>query len=96
MKPNPFAHRAAAIFASGVVSCGKPQVEYVPDNNPEYFVDADGGNITTVRDTLRNRFPHLLMQDGQMSLNDRCPVRKIGLNRRLPPLFVNGRPIGFC
>ena len=41
-------------------------------------------------------FPSLRYTDGSPSLNDRCPVRKAKLNRRLEPLFVNGRPIGFC
>gem|GEM_PF-1167962 len=41
-------------------------------------------------------FPHLRFTDQTLSLNDRCPVRKAKLNERLAPLFVNGRPIGFC
>jgi hypothetical protein len=41
-------------------------------------------------------FPHLTYTNGASSLNDRCPVRKAKLNQRLAPLFVNGRPIGFC
>lgn len=41
-------------------------------------------------------FPKMLFTDGSVSLNDKCPVRKVKLNRRLAPLFVNGRPIGFC
>ena len=41
-------------------------------------------------------FPRLRFPDGSLSLNDRCPVRKVKLNRRMPPLYVNGRPIGFC
>lgn len=41
-------------------------------------------------------FPRLRFADGEESLNDRCPVRKAKLNRRLPPLFVNGHPVGFC
>lgn len=40
--------------------------------------------------------PRLKFVDGSTSLNDRCPVRKAKLNRRLPPLLVNGQPIGFC
>ena len=31
-----------------------------------------------------------------ISLNDRCPVRKGKLNLKMPPAYVNGRPIGFC
>ena len=38
----------------------------------------------------------LQFEDGTVSLNDRCPVRKVKLNTRLRPMFVNGQPIGFC
>jgi len=41
-------------------------------------------------------FPHVRFADDAISLNDRCPVRKSKLNRRLPAIYVNGRPIGFC
>ena len=41
-------------------------------------------------------YPRLTFPDGSVSLNDRCPVRRVKLNRRMPPLYVNGRPVGFC
>ena len=35
--------------------------------------------------------------DGQVSRNDSCMVRMGNrLNRRVPPLYVNGEPLGFC
>lgn len=40
--------------------------------------------------------PRIRFADGQVSLNDRCPVRKGPLNLRMPPVYVNGRPVGFC
>ena len=40
--------------------------------------------------------PRIRYADDQVSLNDRCPVRKAKLNRKMPPLYVNGRPLGFC
>ena len=40
--------------------------------------------------------PRLRYAAGEVTINDRCPVRKVSLNRRLSPLFVNGRPLGFC
>lgn len=95
MRPKHTYLLAAGVLAAVAISCGQG-VDYVPDNHPAFFVDADGSNETTVRDTLRNRYPHLKLSDGQMTLNDRCPVRKVGLNRRLPVLFVNARPLGFC
>ena len=41
-------------------------------------------------------FPRIRFGDDQVSLNDRCPVRLAKLNLRLPPIYVNGRPVGFC
>ncbi len=40
--------------------------------------------------------PRLRYANGEVTINDRCPVRKVSLNRRLMPLFVNGKPLGFC
>ena len=34
--------------------------------------------------------------DGEESLNDRCMVRQAKLSLRMPPIYVNGKPIGFC
>lgn len=31
-----------------------------------------------------------------VTLNDRCPVRKIRLNPKMEAVYVNGRAIGFC
>ncbi|MEE9271017.1 MAG: hypothetical protein V3V49_12235 [Candidatus Krumholzibacteria bacterium] len=41
-------------------------------------------------------FPLIEYADGQRSLNDRCPVRQTKLNLKMPPVYVNGRPVGFC
>lgn len=41
--------------------------------------------------------PHLrYLADGLVTLNDRCPVRKVRLNPRMGASYVNGRPVGFC
>ncbi len=41
--------------------------------------------------------PHLrFFCDDQVSLNDRCPVRKVRLNPRMGASYVNDRPVGFC
>ena len=40
--------------------------------------------------------PRLLFADGLVSLNDRCIVRHLKLNPKMPPVYVSGRPIGFC
>jgi hypothetical protein len=31
-----------------------------------------------------------------VSLNDRCPVSGTRLDAAIAPVYVNGRPIGFC
>lgn len=36
------------------------------------------------------------LADGLVTLNDRCPVRKVKLNPRMQAAYVNGRPVGFC
>lgn len=43
------------------------------------------------------KLPWLRYLDGQLSLSNSCGVL-VGnkLNRRVPPMYVNGRPVGFC
>lgn len=36
------------------------------------------------------------LETGLVGLNDRCAVRKVRLNPKMPPVYVNGQPIGFC
>lgn len=36
------------------------------------------------------------LNDGQVSLNNQCPVRRVRLNVKMPAAYVNGRPVGFC
>ena len=51
------------------------------------------GEYVNDQDTL----PHLRYFDGnQVSINDRCAVRKDKLNPKMPPIYVNGQPVGFC
>ena len=39
----------------------------------------------------------LRFTDGQLSRNDSCMILMGNrLNRRIPPLYVNGEPVGFC
>ena len=39
----------------------------------------------------------LRFRDGQVSENTTCMIRVAnGLNPRIPPAYVNGRPLGFC
>ncbi len=45
---------------------------------------------------VEEKYPRLRYADGQISLNDRCPVRHVKLNPKMPPVYLNGKPIGFC
>jgi hypothetical protein len=38
----------------------------------------------------------LVRYGDEVTANDRCPVRKSRLNTKMPPVWVNGRAIGFC
>lgn len=41
--------------------------------------------------------PRVRYADGQMGPSDHCAIRTANkLNRRIPPVYVNGAPIGFC
>ncbi len=39
---------------------------------------------------------HVRFDDGALTLNDTCPVRDLPLGPMKSPIFVNGRPVGFC
>lgn len=40
--------------------------------------------------------PRVQYTDSLLSLNDRCIVRQGMLNPIFKPVYVNGKPIGFC
>ena len=75
---------AVSIIAT-VFACGKEPTARL--------VDDIGLGIYT--DTLLD-YPPMRYANGNVTINDRCPVRKVPLNPRLTPLFVNGKPLGFC
>ena len=51
------------------------------------------GEFVNPQDTLpRVRY----FDDNQVSINDRCAVRKVKLNPKMPAVYVNGQPVGFC
>jgi hypothetical protein len=76
-----------------VLACSKKQKEeQAEQTEPEkdYMVV---GEYVSLQDTL----PHIrYFEDNLVSLNDRCAVRKVKLNPKLPPIYVNGHPVGFC
>ena len=57
-------------------------------------LDGEGVVVLPSADPLRY---HLRYADGQVSLNDACAIRlENRLNPKIPPVYVNGQPIGFC
>jgi hypothetical protein len=43
------------------------------------------------------KLPLARYSDGQIAMSNSCGIR-LGnkLNRRIPPIYVNGQPVGFC
>jgi hypothetical protein len=42
-------------------------------------------------------FPRMRLFDSNLvTINDRCAVRKVRLNPKMPAVYVNGQPVGFC
>jgi hypothetical protein len=61
---------------------------------PPRPLDADGAFYVLSENPVQPRVRYL---DGQTSANDSCPIlRGNKLSRKVPPMYVNGRPIGFC
>jgi hypothetical protein len=85
MKRIPACGLVIALIAGGAtVSCSKREAK-------KAYVAM--GEYVSPQDTLpRVRY----FEDGLMSLNDRCAVRKVKLNSKMPPVYVNGQPVGFC
>ena len=89
MKPFPTRGRTllAIVAGIGLWSCATP--------DPERIEIVDDSALATFADSTLELSP-LRFEVGGVSLNDRCPVRKGRLNRRMPPIFVNQHPVGFC
>jgi YHS domain-containing protein len=74
------------VLAIGFSACSRKDRE----QKKEYQVL---GEFVNAQDSL----PRIRFFDGQqISLNDRCPVRKGKLNVKMTPVYVNGQPVGFC
>jgi hypothetical protein len=67
------------------VSCQAPSMS---------LTSGDGVFAVPGGDDAHHRLRYL---DGQVSSNDSCMIR-LGnrLNDRIPPMYVNGEPVGFC
>lgn len=75
---------AAALAAASCARAPRALPPSPDDGSPAAFVDSTA------------EYSPLRFGNGQVTLNDRCPVRKVKLNRRLEPMLVNGQAIGFC
>ncbi len=65
-----------------------------PMKRPPRKLSRDGVMFVVTDDP---KHPRVRYADGQVSLNDSCAVlRGNKLNRRMPPAYVNGQPLGFC
>jgi hypothetical protein len=73
-----------------------PKAEAPKTETPTMMAEKDYmvmGAYVNDQDSL----PRIRYDDGeQVSLNDRCAVRKAKLNPKMPPIYVNGQPVGFC
>lgn len=72
------------LLACLAVACGSRQAELVPPVSEPTLVEPESA------------FPRIRFADGLISANDRCPVTKRKLSIHFPPVYVNGKPIGFC
>lgn len=97
---------ALGFALAAIASCSSAPVEPAPQPpapQPEPAVPppmrakmpADSGAFyVPTSDPLHPRVHYV---DGQDSLNDSCIVLTGNkLSRRVPPAYVNGRPVGFC
>ncbi len=83
-----FRRSIAVCVAAAAVACSGDKKESAPEPMHVVF-----GEFIQPEDS----FPKLrYFEGGLVSPNDRCAVRKVRLNPKMPPVYVNGRPIGFC
>ena len=73
-----------SVFLLGVACSKSEPPQPMAENWVSEHVDPDAA------------FSAVRYENGQVSLNEQCPVRRTKLNTKLQPLFVNGQPIGFC
>jgi len=73
-----------------------PAPELAPHAPEEAPCVLDGAGVFYVAGEDPTR-PRVRYADGQVGPSDHCAIRTANkLNRRIPPVYVNGRPIGFC
>ena len=82
----------AVATSVGVLSlaCSKKEETATQEPEKEYIAL---GEFVNPEDTMpRVRY----FDDGLVTINDRCAVRKVKLNPKMPAVYVNGQPVGFC
>lgn len=69
-------------------------VEPAPMARPPRALNDDGIFYVLGADAVHPRVRYL---DGQVALNESCMIQ-LGnkLSRKIPPVYVNGQPLGFC
>lgn len=102
--PNAFALSVAAAvailgapiamsFASASAESGAPS----GPTGGEASGDGSFGKYgTRYVDPHDEAFTPIEYETGGPTLNDRCPVRKVRLNLKMEPVWVNEHPVGFC
>ena len=75
---------AIALAALTLAACGARPAELLPPAGKADYVDASVEH------------PRLKFSDGSVSENEACPVTKRKLSVWFPPVYVNGKPFGFC
>jgi len=77
--------RAALLLTLAAMACS---------TLPEPVAPQDGVIRVVSGDAVH---PLLRYRDGQLSQNTSCVIQLDNpLNPRIPPMYVNGRPLGFC
>jgi hypothetical protein len=71
---------------------GKPAMPATPMPPAPMYTEPFAEFVSPEDSLPRLRF----FEGDQVSLNDRCPVRRVKLNPKMGAHYVNGRPVGFC
>ncbi len=85
---------AAPVAAPATVEVPALPEPALPEAPAPCVLDGAGVFFVAGADPTR---PRVRYADGQLGPADHCAIRTANaLNRRIPPVYVNGAPIGFC
>lgn len=85
---------AALVTGLAVLAVSAPAQESTPDQ-PQWVEGIRIGLPNFVLGAVPDR-PRIMYRDSLTSINDICPVRKARLDPDRKPVYVNGKPVGFC